>query len=77
MMVPHEFRQEALMQRLANLFAILLGGGVPVQLPGAGHGADRRRDHDGNANVSTTCQLACSTQQLICQTNCAQNSPSQ
>jgi hypothetical protein len=75
MMVPHEFRQEALMQQLANLFAILLGGGVPVPLPGAAQTGAATTT--GNANVSTTCQLACSTQQLICQTNCAQNSPSQ
>jgi len=29
-----------------------------------------------NANVSATCQLGCSTQQISCQTICAQNSPS-
>lgn len=30
-----------------------------------------------NANVSTSCQLNCTTQQIACHTTCAQNSPSQ
>jgi len=30
----------------------------------------------GNANVSTACQLNCSTQQVACQTVCARTSPS-
>jgi hypothetical protein len=30
-----------------------------------------------NANVSTSCQLNCTTQQISCQTTCARTSPSQ
>jgi len=32
---------------------------------------------NGNANLSTSCQVGCSTQQIACQTICARNSPSQ
>jgi hypothetical protein len=30
-----------------------------------------------NANVNTSCQLNCATQQISCQTTCARTSPSQ